>query len=49
MPGDINKVDNITTADAQWLLSHLAQMNAYTNGIEQGYTLVEFKEQCKVV
>tara|TARA_B110000967_G_C18634727_1_gene435475 strand:+ start:74 stop:193 length:120 start_codon:yes stop_codon:yes gene_type:complete len=28
MPGNINNDDNINTADAQWLLSHLAQMNA---------------------
>ena len=49
MPGDINNQDNITTADSQWLLNHLVQNTNYTNGTEQGFTLEEFKEQCKVV
>ena len=49
MPGDINNQDNITTADAQWVLEHLAQKDGYTIGTEQGYTLEQFKEQCIVV
>ena len=49
MPGDINNQDNITAADAQWLLNHLVQNTSYTNGTEQGFTLEQFKEQCKVV
>ena len=49
MPGDINNQDNITAADAQWLLEHLAQKNGYSQGTEQGFTLEQFKEQCKVV
>jgi len=49
MPGDINNIDNITTADAQWLLDHLAHKSGKQLGTEQGFTLEQFKEQCKVV
>lgn len=49
MPGDINKLDNITSADAQWLLHHLAQKIGTQQGTEQGYTEEQFKEQCKVI
>ncbi len=49
MPGDINNQDNINNADAQWLLEHLAQKTGKQSGTEQGYTLEQFKEQCKVV
>jgi len=49
MPGDVNNQDNINNADAQWLLEHLAQKTGKQSGTEQGYTLEQFKEQCKVV
>ena len=37
MPGDINNADNITTADAQWLLEHLAQKISFETGTGQGF------------